>query len=142
MMTPILHYIRNWDAISSNRVHEFVANSHTVEQRINTYYGRKSTVIYPPVDIESFSRVDNSQIGDYYLMVGELVRYKRPEVAVNAFNQANKRLIVIGGGEMLSELRALAGEAVSILGPQPFDVLKKCYARCRGLVFPGKKTLG
>jgi glycosyltransferase involved in cell wall biosynthesis len=142
LMPPLSHYIRNWDAISANRVHEFVANSHTVAQRLQTYYRRQSTVIHPPVDTARFAPVAVSEIGDYHLMVGELVRYKRPELAVQAFNRSGRKLVVIGGGEMLAELRALAGPTVSILGPQPFSALQHHYARCRALVFPGEEDFG
>ena len=142
LMPPLAHYIRNWDAISANRVHEFVANSHTVAQRLKTYYRRESIVINPPVDIHSFSRVSDDEVGDYYLMVGEQVRYKRPELAVEVFNRSNKKLVVIGGGEMLNELRKIAGPTVSILGQQPFAVLQHHYARCRGLIFPGEEDFG
>lgn len=142
LMPPLSHYIRNWDAISANRVHEFVANSHTVAQRLQTYYRRESTVINPPVDTASFGPVPEAELGDYHLMVGEQVRYKRPELAVEAFNRSKRKLVVIGGGEMLPELRALAGPTVSILGPQPFAALQHHYARCRGLVFPGEEDFG
>ena len=142
LMPPLSHYIRNWDAISANRVHEFVANSHTVAQRLQTYYRRDATVINPPVDTASFAPVRREEIGDYHLMVGEQVRYKRPELAVEAFNKLRRRLVVIGGGEMLAELKAMAGPTVSILGPQPFAALQHHYARCRGLVFPGEEDFG
>ena len=142
LMPPLSHYIRNWDAISANRVHEFVANSHTVAQRLNTYYRRDATVINPPVDTASFAPVPREELGDYHLMVGEQVRYKRPELAVEAFNKSKRKLVVIGGGEMLAELKAMAGPTVSILGPQPFAALQHHYARCRGLVFPGEEDFG
>ncbi len=142
LMPPLSHYIRSWDAISANRVHEFVANSQTVAQRLQTYYRRDSTVIHPPVDTASFAPVPQHELGDYHLMVGEQVRYKRPELAVEAFNRSKRKLVVIGGGEMLAELRALAGPTVSILGPQPFAALQHHYARCLGLIFPGEEDFG
>ena len=142
LMPPLSHYIRNWDVVSANRVHEFVANSQTVAQRLHTYYRRDSTVINPPVDTGSFAPVPPGELGDYHLMVGELVRYKRPELAVQAFNRSGGRLIVIGGGEMLAELAAMAGPNVTLLGPQPFDILRHHYARCRALVFPGEEDFG
>ncbi len=142
LMPPLSHYIRNWDAISANRVHEFIANSQTVAQRLQTYYRRDSTVIHPPVDTASFAPVPRHELGDYHLMVGEQVRYKRPELAVEAFNRSKRKLVVIGGGEMLAELRALAGPTVSILGPQPFAALQHHYARCLGLIFPGEEDFG
>lgn len=142
LMPALAHYVRNWDAISAGRVHEFIANSSTVARRIEAYYHRPATVIHPPVDTAAFERVPPEQIGDFHLMVGELVRYKRPELAVEAFNQIRKPLVVIGGGEMLRELRGMAGPHVTVLGPQPFNVLKHHYARCRALIFPGEEDFG
>jgi glycosyltransferase involved in cell wall biosynthesis len=75
-------------------------------------------------------------------MVGELVSYKRPDLAVRAFNKMGRKLVVIGGGEMLGDIRRLAGPTVSVLGPQPFDVLREHYARCRALIFPGEEDFG
>ncbi len=142
LMPPLSDYIRNWDAVSANRVHEFVANSRTVAQRLQTYYRRDSTVIRPPVDTASFAPVPQQELGDDHLMVGEQVRYKRPELAVEAFNRSKRKLVVIGGGEMLAESRALAGPTVSILGPQPFAMLQLHDARCLGLIFPGEEDVG
>jgi glycosyltransferase involved in cell wall biosynthesis len=75
-------------------------------------------------------------------MAGELVSYKRPDLAVRAFNEMKLKLVVIGGGEMLDEVRRLAGPTVTVLGAQPFDVLRRHYARCRALVFPGEEDFG
>jgi glycosyltransferase involved in cell wall biosynthesis len=75
-------------------------------------------------------------------MVGELVRYKRPDLAVEAFNRTGKKLVIIGGGEMFAKVKAMAGPTVSVLGPQPFSVLQHNYARCRALVFPGEEDFG
>ena len=129
LMPPLSHYIRSWDVVSAARVHSFVANSRTVARRLKTYYGRDSTVIYPPVAVQDFSPVAADDVGDFWLMVGELVPYKRPELAVEAFNRSGKKLVVIGGGEMLARLRAIAKPNVAILGPQPFETLKRNYAR-------------
>src|SRR5664279_1569704 len=87
------------------------------------YYRRDATVIYPPVNVELFESVPPSEVEDYYLMAGELVAYKRPELAVEAFNALGRRLIVIGGGEMLAEIRERAGPTVTVMGQQPFGVL-------------------
>jgi glycosyltransferase involved in cell wall biosynthesis len=140
---PILsHYVRNWDAISAMRVDHFIADSHHVAARITKYYRRDSTVIYPPVDFDAFECAPPTEIEDYYLMVGELVAYKRPELAIEAFNASGRRLIVIGGGQMFGTLLHLAGPNVTMLGPQSFDVLRHHYARCQALIFPGEEDFG
>jgi len=142
MMPPLSHYLRMWDVTSAARVDSFVANSATVARRIRRYYGADSVVIHPPVDTGAFSIAAPSALGDYYLMAGELVSYKRADLAVRAFNEMKLKLIVIGGGEMLDEIRRLAGPTVTVMGSQPFDVLKQHYARCRALIFPGEEDFG
>jgi glycosyltransferase involved in cell wall biosynthesis len=142
MMPPLSHYLRMWDVASAARVDSFVANSATVATRVRRYYGADSVVIHPPVDTAAFSIAAPAELDDYYLMAGELVAYKRPDLAVQAFNEMKLKLVVIGGGEMLDKLRRLAGPTVTILGQQPFDVLKRHYARCRALIFPGEEDFG
>ena len=142
LMPPLSHYVRTWDAISATRVHHFVANSHTVARRLQTFYRRESDVIYPPVDTKSFVPVGVEELGTFYLMVGELVRYKRPDLVVDAFNRSGKELVIIGGGEMLASLRARAAKNIRILGPQPFESLRHHYARCRALIFAGEEDFG
>lgn len=142
VMPSLAHYLRLWDVASAARVDSFVANSTTVAGRIRRYYGLDAIVIHPPVDTAAFSPCPSSELGDYYLMAGELVSYKRPDLAVRAFNELKLKLVVIGGGEMLSEIRRLAGPTVSVLGPQPFESLKHHYARCRALIFPGEEDFG
>jgi glycosyltransferase involved in cell wall biosynthesis len=142
LMPVLAHYIRNWDAVSANRVDHYIANSATVAARVQRYYRREAHVIHPPVDVDSFTVLPDADIGDFYLMAGELVGYKRPDLAVQAFNETGKNLVVIGGGEMLAELRRIAKPNVKVLGSQPFAVLKDHYSRCRALIFPGEEDFG
>jgi glycosyltransferase involved in cell wall biosynthesis len=142
MMPSLTHYLRMWDVTSAARVDSFVANSATVARRIHRYYGADSIVIHPPVDTNAFSIAAPSELEDYFLMAGELVSYKRPDLAVRAFNEMKLKLVVIGGGEMVDEIRRLAGPTVTVLGAQPFGVLKQHYARCRALIFPGEEDFG
>jgi glycosyltransferase involved in cell wall biosynthesis len=142
LMLPAAHYVRNWDAVSAQRVDHFVANSRTVASRIARYYHRDAEVIPPPVMVEDFEIVPEAELGDYYLMAGELVAYKRPDLAVEAFNAMGRRLVVIGGGEMLAAIQRLAGPTVQVLGPRPFAELRHHYARCQALIFPGEEDFG
>jgi glycosyltransferase involved in cell wall biosynthesis len=142
IMPPLAHYIRMWDTVTAARVHHFVANSLGVSRRIETYYGRKADVIYPPVDVSSFKPAPASEIGDHYLMVGELVPYKRPDLAIEAFNLTGKKLIVIGEGEMERRLRMTSSPNITFMGRQPFDVLRQHYARCKAVIFPGEEDFG
>ncbi|MDX7950397.1 glycosyltransferase [Lichenihabitans sp. Uapishka_5] len=142
LMPPVSHYLRTWDAVSATRVHRFAANSQTVARRLSTYYRRDAEVIHPPVDTRAFHPVPDAERGDFFLMAGELVAYKRPDLAVEAFNRMKVPLVVAGGGEMLGRLRSLAGPTVQVLGPQSFAVLRSLYAGCKALVFPGEEDFG
>ena len=141
-MLPFAHYLRMWDSVSAMRVDNYIANSQNVANRIHRYYHREAQVIPPPVDVDGFGMVEADELEDYHLMVGELVAYKRPELAVQAFNRMKAPLVIIGGGEMLGEIRRIAGPTISVLGPQPFEVLRHHYARCRALIFPGEEDFG
>jgi glycosyltransferase involved in cell wall biosynthesis len=142
LIPPFAHYLRNWDALVATRVDHFIADSATVADRIERYYRRDADVVHPPVATDSFFIAPREELGDHYLMVGELVPYKRPDLAIEAFNALGKKLIVIGGGQMLERLRKLAGPTISLLGTQPFEVLQRHYARCRALIFPGEEDFG
>ncbi|MEN3149933.1 glycosyltransferase [Neorhizobium sp. IRAMC:178] len=142
MMPPLAHYLRTWDVATASRVDEFIANSTTVAQRVKSYYRRDAQIIHPPVDTQAFRPVAARDLEDYYLMAGELVSYKRPDLAVEAFNRMKVKLVVIGGGEMLDRLRKIAGPTVTVMGAQSFEVLQHHYARCRALVFPGEEDFG
>jgi len=142
LMPALSHYVRTWDAVASNRVDHYIANSKTVAARIKRYYQRDSVVIPPPVDVDAFEIVEQNELQDYFLMAGELVAYKRPELAVQAFNRMNMKLVIIGGGDMLKEIRRIAGPTVTVMGSQPFEVLRHHYSRCRALIFPGEEDFG
>lgn len=139
-MTPLLHYVRMWDQLSSRRVDHFVANSHFVSTRIKKYYGRDSEVINPPVAVSNF--VASQKSDNFYLWVGQLVAYKRPELVVQAFNILEKPLVMIGEGPMLPRLRRLAKSNIRLLDHQPLNVIADHYSRCRALVFPGIEDFG
>ena len=83
LMPMMTHYLRMWDAASAQRVDRFVANSRTTAARLRRYYGREAAVIPPPVDVDAFEIAGEAERGDYLLMVGELVPYKRPDLAVD-----------------------------------------------------------
>ena len=139
-MPVLTHFLRQWDVSSAGRVDRFIANSHTVKNRIARSYRRDADVIYPPVDVDAFHVASEPE--DFFLVAGQLTAYKRADLAVQAFNRMGRRLVVIGAGEQLKFLRRIAGPSVSVLGPQPFEVLRDHFARCRALVFPGEEDFG
>ncbi|MGV1794637.1 glycosyltransferase [Rhizobium sp. A37_96] len=140
MMPMLAPLLRSWDVNTSLRVDRFVANSHHVCDRISKYYRRSATVLYPPVNVDDFTPA--TSIEDFYLCAGQLVPYKRVDLAVAAFTRMNRKLLVIGEGKQMEELKRAAGPTVTFLGRVPFPVLKEKLARCRALIFPGEEDFG
>lgn len=141
LMAQILHKMRLWDYASSARVDYFVANSAFVAKRIEKYYRRDAEVIHPPVSVMDFNLSGKSP-DDFYLMLGQLVPYKRPDLAVKAFTRMGKRLLVVGEGTEFASLKKLAGPSVEFLGRQPFARIRELYSNCRALIFPGVEDFG
>jgi glycosyltransferase involved in cell wall biosynthesis len=137
----LLHYIRGWDARSTNGVDYLIANSHFIARRIRKAYRRDATVIYPPVDVGGLT--PRNQKDDFYLIASRMVPYKRIDLVVKAFSMTpEKRLVVIGDGPDMHKVRAAAGPNVSILGYQPFEVLRDHLQRARAYVYAAEEDFG
>lgn len=143
MLPRLAHGLREWDVTSAARVDDFVANSAHVAARIRKYWRRESTVVHPPVAVEDFAPAPPQDLGGFYLWVGELAPYKRPDLAIEAFNRLGKPLYVIGGPTKAQRaLQARAGDNIRFLGRLPFDKMKRYMASCKALVFPGEEDFG
>jgi glycosyltransferase involved in cell wall biosynthesis len=137
----ILHRIRVWDVRTANGVDEFVAISHHIARRIRKVYGRTATVIYPPVKVRDFNL--HCAKDDFYLTASRMVPYKRIDLIVEAFAaMPDKKLVVIGDGPDFRKVQAKAGPNITLLGYQPFPVLKDHLQRARAFVFAAEEDFG
>lgn len=132
--------LREADRQAADSVDVFVANSQCVAERIRRNYGRSSVVIPPPVDVDFPPPVETPD--DYYLVVSELVHYKRVDLAVDACTKLNRRLVVIGTGPLMGELRRRAGSCIHMLGWQSDSVVRDHFRRCRAFLFCGEEDFG
>ena len=132
--------LQRWDVRTTARVHHFIANSRHVAERIQRIYGRPSTVIHPPVDVERFT--PSLQDDGRFLVVSALVPYKRVDLAVEAANSAGFPLRIIGDGPERARLEALAGPTVQLSGWVDDGEIERAYASCRALLFPGEEDFG
>ena len=141
MARVLLHYIRGWDSRSANGVDHLLANSKFIARRIRKAYQRDATVIYPPVDLSHMPMREKKD--DFYVTASRMVPYKRIDLIVKAFSQTPERkLVVIGDGPDMKKVKAAAGDNVTILGHQPFDVLVDHLQRARAFVFAAEEDFG
>ncbi len=141
-MKLLKNYLRKQDLRSANSVDTFIVNSGFVQERVKRIYKRDAKVIYPPVNIEFFQQKVNDYRADYYLLVGELVKYKRPDLAIEAFNRSGKKLIVAGVGEELNGLKLTANSNITFVGRVSDKKLRELYSNAQALIFPGIEDFG
>jgi glycosyltransferase involved in cell wall biosynthesis len=140
LLPNILHRLRLFDRMSADRVDYFVANSHTVRERIKKYYRREAEVIHPSVDVDSFRIADKT--GDYYVSGGRLVPYKRFDILVAAFNRLNWPLKIFGDGPELKRLKYHAKPNIEFLGQIPEEQKRELLSRGRAFINPQIEDFG
>lgn len=137
----VLSYIRNWDFRTANRITDYIAISKYIQARIKKHYNRDSVVIYPPVDVDKFTLCEEKE--DFYLTASRMVPYKKIDLIVEAFSaMPDKRLVVIGDGPDFAKIKAKAGNNVTLMGFQPFEVLKDYMQRAKAFIFAAEEDFG
>lgn len=138
-------WLRKWDVAAAQNVTIFIANSENTADKISKFYGKKATIIHPPVDVPSTALCRNGLLeGErYFLIVSALVPYKRIEIAVEAFNRLERPLKIVGDGPLMPWLRKLVRfHKIEFEGWLNQDMLWDRYANCRALIFPGEEDFG
>lgn len=149
-MSLFTGFMRKEDLKSAEAVDKFVANSAFVAERIRRIYGRESTVVHPPVEIDYFEQANPELHGtpfktkDYFVYAGELRDYKRPDLAVRAALAMNRNLVVVGNGKLREVLETECGgkKNVVFMGRVSDDGLRNVLAGAKALLFPGVEDFG
>jgi len=156
VISLVLNYVRIWDRLAADRVDKYIANSRLIARRIEKYYRRDSEVIYPPVDTDAFAIAET--VGDYFLVGGRLVPYKRIDIVIQAFNQLRiknyelrigdkpirPKLKIYGDGIDRKRLETLAAgnPAIEFLGRVSDEERNRLYSRCLAFINPQEEDFG
>jgi len=140
ILQPVINYLQRWDYSTAQKVDYIIANSNFIKKRIKKYWDRNAKVIYPPVNVNKFQI--NETINEHYLLFGQHVKYKKSELAVRAFNENKRKLVVMGGGEEVPYLKSIANNNIIFLDRVNDEVMKKYLSSCRALIFPGIEDFG
>jgi glycosyltransferase involved in cell wall biosynthesis len=133
--------LRRTDLAASRRPDAFAANSTAVRDRIRRFYGRESTVIHPPVEVDEFDAAAEKEDG-HFLWMQRLVSYKRPELVAEAFRGLPYRLTMVGIGPLEQSLRASLPPNVELRGWIPREELRALFARSSGFVHVAEEDFG
>lgn len=136
------NYLRTWDSASAHRVDRYITNSAFVKERVRRFYGRDAGVVYPPCIDQKDLRTPSQSREDFYIVVSALVPYKRVDLAVDAFSDSGRRLIVVGDGPEYKALKRRQQRNIEFAGKVPFAEIESLYSRAAGLIFPGVEDFG
>jgi glycosyltransferase involved in cell wall biosynthesis len=147
-------------ALDRRRAQEPVAiaaNSRFVADRIERFWGREATVVYPPVDVEYFSgnpeadlssddeRVLDALPNDFVLGASRLVSYKRVDLALVAGAAADLPVVIAGDGPERARLEAIASDSanpVAFIGKPSNALLRALYSRAILYAMGGVEDFG
>mgnify|MGYP000866532198 CR=1 FL=1 len=146
IFAPYINYrfnkLRNWDLLAADRVDLFIANSQHVASRIKKFYRRPAQVIYPWVDTEKFQPPENIQKEDYYLIVSRLVPFKNFDIAVKAFNQLGKKLVIAGTGDEEKYLKSIAKDNIEFLGFVSDEKKIELFQKAKAFIWTCEEDFG
>ena len=135
----VLDNWRTWDRAAAQRVDRYIANSEVTRERIARCFERDAEVVHPAVEIDRFGP---GPVGDHYVVLSELMRHKRLDVAVRAFTALNRPLVVIGDGPDARRLERLAGPNVTFTGRASDERVAQLLSSARALIVPATEEFG
>ena len=136
---PLLERTRRWDLRAASRVDQYIAISELSRRRIGEAYGRDAPIVHPPVEVDRFQPGPKD---DYFLVVGELVRHKRVDLALEAARRAGQPVKVVCSGPDYQRLCAEYGETAEFMRRLSDDELAGLYAGARALVMANTEEFG
>lgn len=133
------HFMRIYDFNSSQKIKYWIANSKNVAARIEKFYRKDSTVIYPPVEVKRIvNATKNLQNENYYVIVSRLVGAKGLEAAASVAKKLNINLKIVGESHGFSDvedkLKKLSGGNVSLLGRLSDEELYKVLGKAKAFI--------
>jgi len=143
ILPRVVKKMRYWDYAAAHRPDLLIANSKTVQARIKKYYKLSSVIINPPVDTARFANLNSqNQKDDYYLVVSRLIPYKRVDLAVQACSKLGKKLVVVGAGSELANLKSIAGPSIVFTGALSDSETTSYFLGCKAFIFTAYEDFG
>lgn len=141
--------LRLWDFHAAQKPDFILVNSLETQKRVQKFYRRDATVIYPPVEEpetistqEITTELNNMQIPKnfikegFFFTVGRLAAYKNVDKIVNAFKELDMNLVVSGAGAELNAIEKLAEDCARVIVTGSVTQKQKnaLFQTCRGFI--------
>lgn len=141
-------FLRWWDQRAASRQSRYVANSTEIQQRILDVYGKKVEIVFPPYSVSEqgkqvpLSGLEKFMEDGYFMIVSRLLPYKNVQHAIEAFSGLNQKLLVIGAGPMLEELKANSTENIAFASNISDEQMQYAYAHTTALLAVSNEDFG
>jgi len=129
---------KSFDQKSVRCINKIVVNSKNVQRRVQKFYERCSTVVYPPVNIKKFHF---KPAENYWLSVQRVEPEKRIEIQLKAFEKLrNEKLILVGPGKYKKSYIQKISRWIKNMPNVTWKTsvsekkLIDLYARCKGVI--------
>ncbi|MBP7118891.1 glycosyltransferase [Candidatus Woesebacteria bacterium] len=142
LATPLISYLRSWDQVAAQRADQMISISTEVKHRIHKFYGRDTQIIFPPVETNLFEGIPAKNKKKHFLLVSRLVKYKKVDLAIKAFNKLGYPLVIVGTGREEPRLKKIAAKNITFAGAVDDKKLAQLYSNAIALVFPQEEDFG
>lgn len=152
MVKKLLKYLTRWDQISIDRPDKIIPISNLVKDRAKEYYQKNiSNPIYPAIiSLDNIGKHQNKDLNrkkdskPYILVVSRLVPYKKIDLAIQACQELDQRLIIVGSGTEKKMFKKMIykPELIDLTGNISEEGLDNLYKNCLAVLMPGEEDFG
>lgn len=148
---PLHTHLKKWDSYASKRPDGYISLSNTTADRAKEHYNVTSPVVYPPFDTRYWDSKQKELKKSlhitfskpYYLWVGRMESYKKPELVLEAAKQISTHsFIFVGTGSLERYLKQKAPSNCQFTGPIPDNELSTLYSHAEALIMPQNEDFG
>ena len=139
-------YLSYWESMKWNRerlevcTDIFICPSRFMAEKMRQggFDSKKIKTVCNFIDTEKCYGKDYTKRGNYYCFIGRLSPEKGVRTLIEAANALPYKLVVIGGGPLLEELKTVAGNNVEFVGFKQWNDIKELVGRARFSVIPSE----
>lgn len=134
-----------------------LANSKFIQNKIKEIYKVDSKVVYPPVDLQEFSKIEHDPDlkEPFYLYFGRISFHKRLDLAIQACLKLGRKLVIVGTSALESDLNSLKKIVrdyesknsnhvglITFTGRVSNEQRNEYLKTCCAMLFPGREDFG
>lgn len=139
LLTPIMKLMAKLERRAIRKYDRKISISDTSRRAMLDFADVDSEILMPPFNEQGLADLANSAPNDqneYFVLVSKLEPEKELEYVIEAFQQSNRRLRVIGTGSLLAQFSRIQAGNIKFLGYIDDRTLAQQLRDAKALIFP------